>query len=201
MPIPVIWFVLLGLGLAVTIAATAQPVAHIAVTCIVCLVYAVYALREQSELKAAGASQNKIAAVNSRNMALIWVWGAIALFVTYLLFLTWREWLTFTIAFAVVGALCLFFANQLARDEAKGTHDETMHKVARYLTIGQLVGMTITMVGLILDSKMTRFLNPQKGWEDWAANNICFFGALGLAIISAYVLWSAREDDKQVSDA
>ena len=60
-----------------------------------------------------------------------------------------------------------------------------MLRIARYLAIVQLVGMVVTMLGLIIDGKMVRFLTLR--FTDWAANNV-FFGALGIAVISAYAL-------------
>jgi hypothetical protein len=62
----------------------------------------------------------------------------------------------------------------------------TMLRWARFLAILQLVGMIVVMLGLLIDGKMVRFLNPRH--TDWAANNIFFFGALALAVISGYGL-------------
>ncbi len=59
-----------------------------------------------------------------------------------------------------------------------------MLKLARYLTLGQLAGMIIAMIGLVADHKMPR--DPQK--PDWAASTIFFFGAASLAAISANAL-------------
>jgi hypothetical protein len=42
------------------------------------------------------------------------------------------------------------------------------------------------MAGLLIDGKMTRFL--VRRYTDWAANNIFFFGAFGLAVVAAYAL-------------
>ena len=59
-----------------------------------------------------------------------------------------------------------------------------MLKLARYLTVGQLVGMIVAMIGLVLDDKMPR--GPDK--PDWAASTIFFFGAAALAVISVNAL-------------
>jgi hypothetical protein len=64
--------------------------------------------------------------------------------------------------------------------------DATMLRRARYLALIQFVGMIVVMLGLLIDGKMVRFLNPRH--TDWAANNIFFFGALALAAISGYAL-------------
>ena len=53
-----------------------------------------------------------------------------------------------------------------------------------------LAGMVVTMLGLIIDGKMTRFLDPRHG--DWAANNFFFFGAMALAAISLNALLASR---------
>ena len=72
-----------------------------------------------------------------------------------------------------------------SKDAAAGRQDETLLNIARYLTIGQLVGMVVAMIGMIVDDKMPR--DPTE--PDWAANAIFFFGAAALAAISAYALW------------
>jgi hypothetical protein len=83
-----------------------------------------------------------------------------------------------------VTLLCLFFSATLARDAAGEREDATMLNLARYLTIGQLAGMIIAMIGLIADAKMPR--DPAR--PHWAASAIFFFGAAALAVISADAL-------------
>jgi len=100
--------------------------------------------------------------------------------------LVWKEWWHFVLAFAVAAGLSFYFASTLKKDALAGKEDETMLKLARYLAMVQLAGMVITMVGLIIDGKMVRFLTLR--FTDWAANNVFFFGALGIALISAYAL-------------
>ena len=128
-------------------------------------------------------------------MGYVWVWGALGLLITYASgAAAWHEWLHFFLAFAVAGAAALFFANLLQRDGNAGKVDEAILKISRYLAYAQLFGMLAVMIGLLVDGKMTRFLIPRHG--DWAANNIFFFGALALAVISAYALKvSATKDE------
>lgn len=97
---------------------------------------------------------------------------------------TWEEWWQYVLGAGIVGLLCLFFAATLSRDASAGREDATMLNLARYLTIGQLAGMVIAMIGLIADAKMPR--DPKK--PDWAACAIFFFGAASLAAISADAL-------------
>jgi hypothetical protein len=73
----------------------------------------------------------------------------------------------------------------MSKDAAAGRQDDAILNIARYLTIGQLAGMVIAMVGMIIDDKMPR--DPSE--PDWAANAIFFFGAAALAAISMNALW------------
>jgi hypothetical protein len=79
----------------------------------------------------------------------------------------------------------MFFASMMSRDAAAGRQDYTLLNLARYLTIGQLAGMVIAMIGMVIDDKMPR--DPSE--PDWAANAMFFFGAAALAAMSAYALW------------
>jgi phosphatidylglycerophosphate synthase len=140
-------------------------------------------------LIAAGASRSAVGASKAREMGLVWGWGAVCILATYALGVaSWKEWWHFLIPFAVLSVACLWFARTLGRDAANGVNDEGMLKLSRNLAIGQLVGMIVTMVGLVIDGKMTRFIAPRKGWEDWPANNYFFFGALALAILSIHAI-------------
>jgi hypothetical protein len=68
-----------------------------------------------------------------------------------------------------------------------------MLKLARIVAIVHLAAMVITVVGLIVDGKMVRFLNPRH--QDWAAQNIFFFGAIALAAISWHTLATIKHTD------
>jgi hypothetical protein len=100
--------------------------------------------------------------------------------------LVWREWWQFFLGAGAASGVCLFFSAVLDKDARQGREDETMLKLGRTLAIVQLVGMLIAVLGLLIDGKMTRFLNPR--YTDWAANNVFFFGALAVAAISANAL-------------
>ncbi len=196
-----VWMMTFVVSLAAMIFAAANtlPIPHMIIAGVAGLVFAILAVVDEGNRRASSASETLVAAYNARNMGLVWVWGAIGLLITYLFFLGWHEWLTFFLVFAIVGAVCLLFSNMLMRDAKAGTDDETITKLARYMTIAQLVGMIITMVGLIIDGKMVRYQNVRAGWEDWAANNIFFFGAMALAIISANALYRSRQSVSSTS--
>jgi hypothetical protein len=193
-----IWMISLAVGLAIMVlsGAAGDVTVHTIAAALIGLAIASVAVAENWQQRKAGASENVVAASTARNMGLVWVWGALSLFVTYFFILSWKEWLVFTAAFAIVGALCLFFAATLDRDEAAGRTDETVQKLAKYLSIGQLVGMLIAMLGLVIDGKFPVSAKSNPGWQDWAANNIFFFGALSVAIITANALYTKHQSEK-----
>lgn len=187
-----IW--IFGIGISVSImivtAATAMPLANMAVAAIVSSAIALLAIRENRAMHAAGAHPSAVAASTARHMGLVWCWGALVLFAVYYFILKWSEWLPFFLAFAAAGVLCLLISTTLARDAAAGREDPSMSKIARILTQVQLVGMVIAVIGLLVDGKMTRYLTPR--FTDWAANNVFFFGAAALAAISLNALMTSR---------
>jgi hypothetical protein len=163
--------------------------AHFAIAAVAAASFAGLAIRDSIRLRAANASASALAASNANHLGRIWTWGALAIAATYtpgVGILTWREWFSFFLAFFVAAGLCLFFSATLKKDEAAGKTDATLLQVAHYLTIGQLVGMGLVVVGLLVDGKMTRFKTPR--FTDWAANNIFFCGAVAVAVICAYAL-------------
>jgi hypothetical protein len=178
-----VWCLALAIGVAACVgsAAVDSPGLHMGLTAAVCIGYAVFAVLDQRALAASGAGPTALASSGARSMALVWAWAAISLFLTYALVLDWGEWWQYVLGAGAIAALCLLFARTLARDARAGRQDDAMLKIARYLALGQLVGMVVAMVGLVLDSKMPR--SPDK--PDWAASAIFFFGAAALAAISA----------------
>jgi hypothetical protein len=182
-----LWIVALAAGTAaVTVGAdTAGQSGHMAVTAVVCVVFTLLAVWERHRVVAAGGSEPALASTTANSMALVWAWAALSMLFTYRFVLSWHEWWQYVLAGGAVAGLCLFFASMMSKDAAAGRQDETLLNIARYLTIGQLVGMVVAMIGMIVDDKMPR--DPAE--PDWAANAIFFFGAAALAAISAYALW------------
>lgn len=182
------WIAALAIGLLAIIlsAAVERPGLHLALAALVCLGFVVLAIWDFQRLLANSANLPALASATARDMGFVWAWAALGMLFTYVFILSWHEWWQYVLAAGVVAALCFFFSASMSRDAETDREDETMLKLARYLTIGQLVGMLITMIGLIVDDKMPR--DPQQ--PDWAANNIFFFGAAALALISANALRS-----------
>jgi hypothetical protein len=182
------WIAALAIGmLAIILSAAAErPGLHLALAALVCLGFVVLAIWDFQRLLANSANLPALASATARDMGFVWAWAALGMLFTYVFILSWHEWWQYVLAAGVVAALCFFFSASMSRDADSDREDETMLKLARYLTIGQLVGMLITMIGLIVDNKMPR--DPQQ--PDWAANNIFFLGAAALALISANALRS-----------
>ncbi len=174
----------------IMISAEEKPGPLIVATAIAAAAWVSIAIRDRQRLAGAGASPSKIAAATARYMGFVWLWGAVNLFVVYVFILTWHEWWQFFAAFAVVGALCLGYASLLERDAAAGRDDETMLSLGRYMAIGQLVGMVVTVIGLAIDPDK-EFYWPADG--DWAGNIIFLFGALALLAITAHALLNDKK--------
>ena len=179
-----LWAAALGVAATVYGAAVDMPRAHMALTAASALGLAGIALMHRRRLLAAGAREVALSAATAGAMAAVWAWAALSLLITYVFISTWGEWWQYVLGAGAVALLCLFFSATLARDAAAGREDATKLNLARYLTIGQLAGMIIAMIGLIADAKMPR--DPAK--PDWAASAIFFFGAAALAAISANAL-------------
>jgi hypothetical protein len=189
----IIWMLGIGISIAtlVVTAAMKQFYLHMGVAALISILVALASFSETRALASEPAGRSLGVSAALRHMGLVWTWGALGLLVTYAFdILSWREWWQFFIAFFVLAGLSLFLSATLKKDASSGTSDSTMHNIARGFSIFILVAMVITMVGLLVDGKMWRFTVPaglRRGSQDWAANNIFFFGALALAAIS----WNA----------
>jgi hypothetical protein len=176
-----------GVAAVVLSAAANMPLLHMGLAALVCLGFTLAAVLERRRLAGSSAGQSALASSTAGCMALVWAWAASSLLLTYVFVLSWGEWWQYVLGAAAISALCLLFAAALSRDAEAGREDATLITLARYLTLGQLAGMIIAMIGLILDDKMPR--DPQK--PDWAANTIFFFAAAALAAISINALRGA----------
>jgi len=181
-----LWVAALAVGTAaVSFAATTGQGIHMAIAALVCAGFVLLAIGDRHQRLRLGNSEPALAGATAASMALVWAWAGLSMLATYQLVLSWHEWWQYVLAGVGVAALCLGFAWMMARDAAAGRQDEALLRIARYLTIAQLIGMIIAMVGMIIDAKMPR--DPRE--PDWAANAIFFFGAAALALISANALW------------
>jgi inner membrane protein involved in colicin E2 resistance len=184
---------LLALGLAGVVysAREAEPLGLLGAAGFVNLVLAAVGIGERRSLSQAGAGRSAIESVTARAMGLIWLWGAAALVLVYNLVLSWREWTHFSAAFAAAGLISLGFSALLAKDAEKGKEDATLLRLGRYFAIAQLVGMIATLIGLAVDPDKEILYAVDS---DWAGNGIFLFGALALALVSAYALIDRKKN-------
>ncbi len=187
------WTLILGLGLAAAVysAEAREPLGLLASAAFVNFLLAAVGLSERQALSASNAPRSRVESVTARYMGLIWLWGAAALVLVYVLVLSWREWTHFSAGFAVAGLLSLGFSALLAKDAAVGKDDPTLLRLGRYLCIGQLAGMIATLAGLAIDPDK-EFLSTAE--SDWAGNGIFLFGALALAVVSAHALIDGKKN-------
>ena len=184
---------LLALGLAGVVysAREAEPLGLLGAAGFVNLVLAAVGIGERRSLGRAGAGRSAIESVTARAMGLIWLWGAAALVLVYNLVLSWREWAHFPAAFAAAGLISLGCCALLAKDAEKGKEDATLLRLGRYFAIAQLVGMIATLIGLAVDPDKEILYAVDS---DWAGNGIFLFGALALALVSAYALIDRKKN-------
>ena len=188
------WMLAIGVSVAaLVISAAARPgnvtmaYAHLAIAAGISIFFALTAIRELGASAAAGESRTALAAKSARFMGLVWTWAALVIVVTYGTgVLSWKEWMSHFFGMFGVGGVCLAVASTLGKSASAGKDDETMLTIARYLTIIQLVGMVILMLGFLIDGQMKRFLDEQ--FTDWPAKNVMFFGAMAIAAISGAAL-------------
>ena len=190
----VIW--MLGIGASVAMLVIAAAVqnfyVHLAIAALVSILVALAAFSESREgLTDGKANMGLQASTNLRHMGLVWTWGALTTFLTYgFNILQWREWWHFFIGLLVLAGLSLFLSATLRKDAEEKSTDLTMFKIARGYAAVVFAAMIVTMVGLVQQGKMGRFFTDagqRLGTQDWAANNIYFFGALALAALA----WNA----------
>jgi hypothetical protein len=188
----VIWMLSLGASIAVLIvtAATRAYYLHMAAAGAVSILVALASFQEARSIGEERRQAGLLASSSFRHMGLVWTWGALALLVTYSFILSWREWWQFFIGFMVLAGLCLFLSATLRKDAEAGSSDATMFKVASGLSIFFMIAMVGVMAGLLIDGKLWRFTTvagQRIGSQDWAANNVFFFGALAIGAVS----WNA----------
>ncbi|MBX9926369.1 MAG: hypothetical protein K2Y05_08430 [Hyphomicrobiaceae bacterium] len=158
-----------------------QPVGYAALAVLAAAVLAVPAVLQLRQFDGERAPRARIASVAARNIAFVWIFGAMVLFLVYGFALKWREWLTFGAAMMIVGALSYGMAMMFAKDADRGKSDAAMLGFGRTLNIVQIAGMVIAMAGLLIDGKMAVAIAASR--SDWAANSTFFAGAAAIVVI------------------
>ncbi len=190
----IIWTLGIGASVALLVISAAMKLhyLHMVVAAAVGILMAVSAFKDARQYATGQPGLARVASNNLRHMGMIWAWGAVTIFATYAFrILTWREWMTFFVALMVLSGLSLFLSATLRKDAEAGSKDETMLKVARGYATFMLAAMVITAIGLVVDGKLWRFTTvagQRPNSQDWAANNIFFFGALAMAAVAWHTI-------------
>ena len=189
----VVWMVILTISVCAIIlsAAIGDPATLMTMSCIVSFALALIAIHDHRQLEASSATRGKLSASIARNMGLIWMWGALGLLVSYGLILseTWPRWPLFFGIFAAASISFLLFAATLDRDEQLGRKDDGMINFGKYISMVQLAGMLVALVGIWLDPSK-RLLSADM--PDWVANDIFVAGAIALTAVSAYAVMNDK---------
>lgn len=186
--------IMLVVAIAATVAAAtfADPFYHVVAAALVSLYAFITAFGDNSALRNNGAIKSAIAAATARHFAWVWLWGGLAILLTYTLIIDrrWPEWWQFAAGFTLAGVMSLFFARGLARDASAGKADEGMLKAGRWLTIAQMVGVIAALATMFIEGKYPR----STSYADWAGINIFMFGGLAIVLISINALREQSPD-------
>lgn len=185
-------------GLVIT-AAMKQPVAYAGIVALSNLMLTGLAIWSQYRLEEKRATRAALAADSARHIAYAWIFGALSLLCVYGFILSWREWLTFSVAMLAVGGLSYGLSRMFSADAERGRIDAAMLGLGRNLNLAQVIGMIIAMIGLSIDGKMKVAVNASR--SDWAANSTFFFGALAIALIGAWLLVTDRRASQASGDS
>ncbi len=110
--------------------------------------------------------------------AIVYAWGAAALFCLYgLSGLHWRHWWQYGAGMALLAGLALLCARHLASERGLKNPAATL-KIVMAITVAQAVSIIAALVYLVASGA----LDTQKG--DWAANHVFVAGCLMIGTIS-----------------
>lgn len=177
---------IVALGAVIAAAAMGNQTMHLVVAAAIAAYAVIAAVLENSRLKAAGAIKSGVAGSTARHLGWVWLWGGLAILITYTLIIDrrWPEWWQFAAGFSLAGVLSLAFARGLEKDAADGKSDEGMLKAGRWLAIAQVVGVIAALATMFIEGKFPRELR----YADWAGVNIFMFGGLAILSISLNAL-------------
>lgn len=194
MPFTPMQLIMLVVAIAATVGAAtlSDPLVHVVTAALVSLYAFISAVNDNNTLRNSGAIKSAIAAATARHFAWVWLWGGLAILLTYTLVIDrrWPEWWQFAGGFTLAGVMSLGFARGLARDASAGKADEGMLKAGRWLTIAQIVGVIAALATMFIEGKYPR----ATSYADWAGVNIFMFGGLAIVLISINALRETTAD-------
>lgn len=189
----VVWIMALAISISVHAITAAMPAVelHALISAMITLVIAVLAVRENERALMVGVDAFQLASTNAHYMAIVWAWAGLTITLTYASVMHWPDWWHYAMPIGGAALLYLCFANLMVKG-TEGTTAARGLKIARFLAIVQLVGALAVIVGSIASGKLAFASSHTVATlaRDWAANDIFFFGATALAVISAVAIKS-----------
>lgn len=123
---------------------------------------------------------------NTMLTALVYAWGATAMFTIYSLTgLAWRHWWQYGAGMALLALATLWFAHQLASSRDRQAQARSLN-ILLVMTGVQLAAVAIALAYLVSSGKLA----TEKA--DWAANVVFLAGGLTVAAISLASLYTYR---------
>jgi hypothetical protein len=123
---------------------------------------------------------------NTLLTAIVYAWGAAALFCIYgLSGLHWRHWWQYGAGMALLAGVALLCARYLASERGLETRAVALN-IIMAITVAQAVSVAGALVYLVASGA----LDTQKG--DWAANHVFVAGSLtigAISLVSLLVYW------------
>lgn len=118
--------------------------------------------------------------------ALVYAWGATAMFAIYSLSgLAWRHWWQYGAGMALLACLALLCANYLAKRRGSLEHT-TARNVLIGITAVQAAAVAAALAYLVGSGKL------QTAKADWAANHVFIAGGVAIVLISIVSLLAHR---------
>jgi hypothetical protein len=118
-------------------------------------------------------------------MGIIYGWAAVMIALFYMLLLEWTPWFAAFFVMCAGATLCMFMANIIMRDLTETADDKRMSDVVRSLAKMQFAVCCLCVGGLIALGSIV----GQGGEGAWAGINILLATTLGVAGLSAYMIF------------
>ena len=124
----------------------------------------------------------RTASANARFMGFAYAWGSLSIAsMYYLTDLYWYHAYQYTLYLAVPAAISILFARTLSSSKGSG-YSEGNLSLSKYITVVQ----AIAMLGIIFYLLSSGKLGVIR--KDWAADNVFFWGAVTLLVLSILAL-------------
>jgi hypothetical protein len=126
---------------------------------------------------------------NTMLTALVYAWGAAAMFAIYSqTLLAWRHWWQYGLGMALLGAAAVLSALYLARSNGPVERAKALRLLIA-LSVAQLIAVASALIYLVASGALATIK------DDWAANPVFIVGGLTVAAISLVSLYTHRHSN------